>query len=157
MTAAMTPEIKRIKAARTKNLAAARRSLGLIAEAIEKHRVVLHAGEIPGDSLPAASFGKYEQALDRLRLLGSLIGGGAETEPEPEPEEAAVNGHVPGAAEVGLLVGVVRAYGLVPESADPGSPLGQLTSFAFPDGNLPPYGTMGRLASAQPGTGGATT
>lgn len=57
--------------ARSKNLTAAKRSLGLIDEAAAKARAALDSGRIPGDGLLTYAF-KYETALQALWLLDSL-------------------------------------------------------------------------------------
>jgi hypothetical protein len=137
MTAATAPEAKRIKSARTRNMTAAKKLIAQIAEAAAAHTAALGESTAPGNDL-AALTAKYEQARGALVLLDGL---GTEPDPEPEPD-ATANGHAPGAEDVGLLIGVMRAYALVPETADPDSPLGHLVSFAFPDGDLPPYGGM---------------
>jgi len=131
------PDARKIRSARTRNLTAAKRSLQLVLDEAAGHMKALEDGSTVPDGGFMASALKYEQALAQLRLLDSLAGAGA----EPEPDETA-NGHAVSADDVGLLIGVLRAYALVPDKTDPDTPLGHLVSFAFGDGDLPPYGGM---------------
>jgi hypothetical protein len=123
--AAVSPETRKIRSARTRNLTAAKRSLTLIEEAAAKHRAALDAGEVPGDGF-IASVLKYEAALIQLRLLGTLADG---------EDEAAANGADEARPDdVALLVQFLLGTGLVPaESVGEDGPLGRLARFSLPD------------------------
>lgn len=70
MTAA-TPQEKAAKSARTRNMAAAKRSLKLIADVVAQHAGLLKQGAVPEASFMVYAL-KYEQARSVLVLLDTI-------------------------------------------------------------------------------------
>jgi hypothetical protein len=141
---------KRAKSARTRNLTAAKKYLGLIIEDAGKAQAALEGGTLPDGSL-AASTGKYEYALAMLKLLDSLSNGTMDLEPEPDASPAGPVPVVLEPGDVGLLIQVMRGQRLIPADAGPGDehPVNRLIKFAFPDG-IPDTGTVPGAAPQAP-------
>jgi len=109
---------KAVKAARTRQLAAAKRSLKLIAEAAAADLATLENSGVPGDSfLPSAL--KYEHARQALTQLDALVAGGDDDEVLVPREH------------LRLFVQVLAEFGMA-GGARPGdgSPLGDLAAAA---------------------------
>jgi len=136
--APQTPEAKALNAARSRTLTAAKKSLGLIAEAVAKHQADLEAGTVP-DSAFTASVLKYEALRSVLDALGKLAGG-EPVVPEPEvpaparQEDAAATAQL--REDVAVLIQVLAE--LAPELQPvKGYPLYRLREFAIPGGAGP--------------------
>lgn len=125
MTKAMTEQEKKIKSARGKALTEAKRSLGLIADAVAADQATLVNGGVPDRSNLQPSVTKYGQAIDRLNLLDSLGDG----TPVPEEDGQITDQH---RADIRKLIGAMRATGLIPEAVEPGSAIDRLTQTGWP-------------------------
>jgi len=117
---------------RSKNLAAAKRSLKLIAEQAAADLAVFENGGVPALGAFRASLAKYEQALLAVSLLDSLgdslaieAGGadGSVVEVQREALQALVD--LLRASEVGYAI----------QDAEDGSLLGNVLAVVYPDGS----------------------
>lgn len=141
------PQAKALNSARTRALTAAKKSLGLIAEAVARHQADLEAGNVP-DATFTASVLKYEGQRSVLEAFGKLAGG----EPaEPEPaSDAPVDGVVVSQADLAAFIRYLAEF-QVP------LPDGSVVK-ALPDNwVVSPDSALGRLRlAAQNGTEDAT-
>jgi hypothetical protein len=113
------------KTLRNRNLAAAKRSLKLIQEAVTEHLAALGDDVVPGDGF-LASVLKYEAARTRLELLEML---GVDATADEATVEVRVDA---------LEALVLFAHGFVTEAGrTPGSPIDELTRAVYPDGIVP--------------------
>jgi hypothetical protein len=117
----VTDTDRQLRAARTRHLTAARRSLKLVADALPDHVTALADGAVPEDGFLTHAL-KYEQARMALALLDSLTA-------EPAGEDVVLVSR--SALDVALQA--IIAFNLAPSvSPDDGSPLGQLMAAAWP-------------------------
>lgn len=115
-----------ITKARTRHLAAAKRSMKLIAEAVAKHQEALEAKQVPEDDF-TASVAKYFKALDAVHLLDALSAYPPPPE-DGEPENGLAEVRVD---DLAALTAVIRAdYPGLAVTGD--SPLARLTAFLNP-------------------------
>jgi hypothetical protein len=108
----------KVRTARTRQLAAARRSLKLVADALPEHVAALADGAVLGDGFLVSAL-KYEQARQALVLLDSLAA------PDGTDEVLVSREYLR------LLTGAIVTAGLAPSvTPGDGSPLGQLLELA---------------------------
>jgi hypothetical protein len=113
------------KTLRNRNLAAAKRSLKLIQEAVTEHLAALEAGGVSEGNF-TASVVKYEQARLTLGMLDAL---GVDATADEATVEVRVDA---------LEALVLFAHGFVTEAGrTPGSPIDELTRAVYPDGIVP--------------------
>jgi hypothetical protein len=118
----------KVRTARTRQLAAARRSLKLVADALPEHVAALADGAVLGDGFLVSAL-KYEQARQALVLLDSLAA------PDGTDEVLVSREYLR------LLTGAIVTAGLAPSvTPGDGSPLGQLLELA---------GSLGQPAGQQ--------
>ena len=119
-----TPQDKAIRAARARNLTAAKRSLKLIADVAAQHAGLLKAGTVPEASFLVHAQ-KYEQARASLELL-DMISTAKLSEADGTVEVVAT--------DLEDLIKVFQAFQLVPPEAWEGdTALARLFRLAYPD------------------------
>lgn len=127
------PGAKALATARSRALTAARKSLGLIEEAVARHKADLEDGNVP-DATFTASVLKYEGLRSVLEAFGKLAGG-EPVVPESETSVPAQGRSADMAAEVQLREDVAALVTFITTTfpameAHPGYPLFRLREFA---------------------------
>jgi hypothetical protein len=138
-TTPQDPGAKALNTARSRALTAAKKALGLIEEAVAKHKADLEAGNAPDATLTASAL-KYEGLRAVLEAFGKLAGG-EPVVPEPaapvpaRQEDAVSAGYFPDPAQVRQDITELVTFitGTFPNMVvSPGTPLQRLQALTFP-------------------------